>query len=497
MEAEGGPANGAPDMEVCIAYVHPAGTDATDRTTRLVRTSSGDSITTGSTCFSTAGRATSAGAGGWKPGRHRILLRDGNTHARDRLGHEVRGCVSRFAPPADTERASVLLIVALSMVAILMIAVIDLGYTRSDRNATALPLMQPPPAGLSPSTTAAHGSEACEDALFYAPQEPRRERASSAQITSAQRHGGTVRRWYVALVTVDDTVVEVVSPRARRRRAHAGDRPRARRATGDRRRHRRGPCDRLAVSINRPQAHIFGGVAGGQDRRYSVHSVARFGASLGPNSVRPALVALNRTRCSAIDAGSNGTSCWSPTPRAQASRSATPTGRPVPARVPARSWPAGASARLIADRRAPPSVSSAGSAPPSRATTTGAGELRGSCHVPGGQRHYVGQLTARSRGSRMFPADRCGTCQNVPLSVAPASCERRSDPDSSRLRRGACPRRASPRTPAPATRRGRTLQRQGVVKNCPVFTVKGGTLPIAAGSTVIFNAMSVEAEASS
>ena len=43
---------GAPDMEVCIAYVHPAGTDATDRTTRLVRTSSGDSVTTGSTCFS-------------------------------------------------------------------------------------------------------------------------------------------------------------------------------------------------------------------------------------------------------------------------------------------------------------------------------------------------------------------------------------------------------------------------------------------------------------
>ena len=36
--------------ELCVAYVYPAGTLATDRSTRLVRTSSGDVITTGATC---------------------------------------------------------------------------------------------------------------------------------------------------------------------------------------------------------------------------------------------------------------------------------------------------------------------------------------------------------------------------------------------------------------------------------------------------------------
>jgi Flp pilus assembly protein TadG len=41
---------------ICVAYVYPAGTATTpnDRTKSLVRTSSGDSITTGSTCFATS-----------------------------------------------------------------------------------------------------------------------------------------------------------------------------------------------------------------------------------------------------------------------------------------------------------------------------------------------------------------------------------------------------------------------------------------------------------
>jgi hypothetical protein len=37
--------------ELCVAYVYPAGTLATDRSTKLVRTSSGDVITTGTTCI--------------------------------------------------------------------------------------------------------------------------------------------------------------------------------------------------------------------------------------------------------------------------------------------------------------------------------------------------------------------------------------------------------------------------------------------------------------
>ena len=42
----------ATNMQLCVAYVYPSGTTASDRTTKLVRTSGGDSITTGSTCFS-------------------------------------------------------------------------------------------------------------------------------------------------------------------------------------------------------------------------------------------------------------------------------------------------------------------------------------------------------------------------------------------------------------------------------------------------------------
>ena len=127
----------------------------------------------------TAGRATSAGCR-WleAAGEHRILLRDGNTHARDRLGHEVRGCVSRFAPPADTERGSVLPIVALSMVAILMIAaiVIDLGYTRSDRNATRAAADAAATSGaltLNDSTRVRR----LRGRILLRVQEPRRERA--------------------------------------------------------------------------------------------------------------------------------------------------------------------------------------------------------------------------------------------------------------------------------------------------------------------------------
>ncbi len=36
---------------ICVAYVHPSGTAADDRTTKLVRTTAGDTVTTGSDCF--------------------------------------------------------------------------------------------------------------------------------------------------------------------------------------------------------------------------------------------------------------------------------------------------------------------------------------------------------------------------------------------------------------------------------------------------------------
>ena len=40
-----------PSRQICVAYVHPNGTTATDSTRRLVRTAAGDTITAGATCF--------------------------------------------------------------------------------------------------------------------------------------------------------------------------------------------------------------------------------------------------------------------------------------------------------------------------------------------------------------------------------------------------------------------------------------------------------------
>jgi len=53
--AEGELGNDVGSRQLCVAYVHPSETSvATDRTTRLVRTSAGDTITVGSTCFASS-----------------------------------------------------------------------------------------------------------------------------------------------------------------------------------------------------------------------------------------------------------------------------------------------------------------------------------------------------------------------------------------------------------------------------------------------------------
>jgi hypothetical protein len=50
--SEGALDSGEPARQICVAYVYPAGSAADDRTTKLVRSSSGDNVTTGSACFS-------------------------------------------------------------------------------------------------------------------------------------------------------------------------------------------------------------------------------------------------------------------------------------------------------------------------------------------------------------------------------------------------------------------------------------------------------------
>lgn len=50
--SEGELGTDAASREICVAYVHPSETTiTTDRTTRLVRNASGDTITVGATCF--------------------------------------------------------------------------------------------------------------------------------------------------------------------------------------------------------------------------------------------------------------------------------------------------------------------------------------------------------------------------------------------------------------------------------------------------------------
>ena len=86
-------------------------------------------------------------------------------------------------------------------------------------------------------------------------------------------------------------------------------------------------------------------------------------------------------------------------------------------------------------------------------------------------------------------------CQNVPLSVAPACAAAPIRPRQlSGCAAAPAPSGFTTYTGACDTSSGTvSLSGKVWVKNCPVFTVKGGTLSIAGGSTVIFNAMSVEA----
>lgn len=43
--------NEVPSRQICVAYVHPAGTATTDQTVAMVRSGAGDTLATGKTCF--------------------------------------------------------------------------------------------------------------------------------------------------------------------------------------------------------------------------------------------------------------------------------------------------------------------------------------------------------------------------------------------------------------------------------------------------------------
>ena len=91
--------------------------------------------------------------------------------------------------------------------------VIDLGYTRSDRNATRAAADAAATSGALTLNDSTHGSDACEDG-FYAfknlgENEPRRHRSRARSAMAGPCDAGTSRS---ASVTVDDTVVEVVYP---------------------------------------------------------------------------------------------------------------------------------------------------------------------------------------------------------------------------------------------------------------------------------------------
>jgi Flp pilus assembly protein TadG len=50
--SEGNLSSSVSSRSICVAYVFPSGSSASDRTEKLVRTTGGDVITVGSTCFS-------------------------------------------------------------------------------------------------------------------------------------------------------------------------------------------------------------------------------------------------------------------------------------------------------------------------------------------------------------------------------------------------------------------------------------------------------------
>jgi hypothetical protein len=401
------------------------------------------------------------------------------------------------------DKGTILPIVAMSMLALLtMVAiVIDLGATRSLRRDARSASDAGATAGALAIGSPTSGS-ACTDALGYTLKDLGVQTSASISDActplSAACSGTTAR---VATLKVDnDTTVRVTNPvpdtsPLMQGTSEGSGVAQAVNATAD-----GAPCDRVGVEVTQSQPAFFRGAVGGGAATFTVHSVAKFYPSLRNAIIPPALVALNQTTCKAIDAGNNGNiilvgnsvgpgiaysdsdgsagSCSSSNP-ILASRS---SGRLVAESL-------GSVVGQLGWYSAPTSLGYNGSAstnqtaPATFASTT---------------QNYVGLLYARTQRTTRVPVDKRFHCTNVPTSVQPLCST--PDPIAALQALSSSSASAAPggytvySGPCDTTAGAITFPSGNVWVNCPTFTVKGNSLSIPGGGTVIFNgSLSVEA----
>jgi hypothetical protein len=400
------------------------------------------------------------------------------------------------------ERGSVITLVALLMLSIVILAaiVVDLGYTRSDRRDARRVADAAATSGALGLSDRTDGRGACSDALFYAYENLDEHQPTSAELNAACAPlagacNPSVPR--VATLTIGDTQVQVTNP------VLDGDQLMDASALGSRVSQTiqpdidGTPCDRLAVSITRAQAHIFGSVGGGGRRMYAVHSVARYNRTKGGATVRPAVVALNQTRCRAIDTGSNGTIVVVATASGPGTAMSDSDGSAGSCSGSNAILSSASSGRMIAESSgSAPGQLSWYLAPTTKGYNNGASiNTTVPASYPSATGNYVGQLGARSDRVTRTPADVTYHCRNVATTVQPL-CATADDPTQqvSDLAAGSPPPGFTVWTgPCDTTKSNVNFSGKVWLRDCPVFTVKGGTATVAAGSMVMFNALSVEA----
>jgi hypothetical protein len=397
----------------------------------------------------------------------------------------------------------VLPFVALSMVALLTVTaiVIDLGATRSLRRAARSAADAGATAGAVVARDASGVGLPCIDAMAYAFRDAGGTQPTSSAISNACADlmatcVGTTAR--VASLTIDSTTITVTNPVPDASPLMNGTSlgtgvTQTVSSTVD-----GVPCDRVGVELTRPQPSFFRGIMGAGPSTYTVHSVARYSPSARPGSIAPALVALNPSACKAIDAGSNGNIVLvanSVGPGIAYSDSNGPGCTGANAILGSKS-----SSRLVAESSGAV-IGQLGwySAPSANGYNNAASTYQvAPATFASTSQNYVGQLFARDTRVTRVPIDKVYHCKNVPVSVQ--SLCTTDDPIQALQTLTATSMSKAPG--GFATYSGACDTTAGAIVfpagdlwvNCPTFTVKGNSLRIPGGGTVIFNgALSVEA----
>jgi Flp pilus assembly protein TadG len=396
------------------------------------------------------------------------------------------------------DRGVVLILVALAMVALLTIVaiVVDMGATRSRRqNARSAA-----DAGSTAGSTALRTGGGCADAFSYAFRTIDAPQPTTGDITTAcAALAGTCNPTAArtASLTSGSATVKVTNPVPDTSALMSGTVLGGSVAQSINPGTDGVPCDRIAVEITQPQAQFFGGIASSGGSTFTVKSVARYTATAGPATARPALVALDQSMCRAIDAGTNGNIILvanTDSPGIALSDSNGPTCGGNNAILASRS-----SARMVAESLgSQPGELGWFEAPSTRGYNNGSSTRQTApATFASTTENYVGALTMRTERTTRQPVDRVYHCRNLPVTPAEPLCALAADPivpladlaDGS----GAPTGYTTYSGPCDTTGTVVTFTSRAYV-DCDVFAVKTGDLVVPGGASVVFRGrLSVEA----